>query len=258
MEFLWHASGSVGVLDAQAIHIWAVSLNASPAQVWALCTLLSPDEQLRASRFRREIHRNRYVAGRAALRQLLGQYLHAEPRSIAFCYGAHGKPSLWSKGSDPPLHFNLAHSEDIALLAVSRKGSLGIDVEALRAMPDRDKLVKQFFSIREVRLFQELPEAERVEAFFKLWTRKEALLKATGDGIGSPLKLVEVTFLPEDRPAFLNLPTAVGPAVQWTLIHLIPASGFIGALACPFAAPDLQCRAWHPVSEPKNSANIVR
>ena len=141
--------------------------------------LLTPDESARAARFYFERHQNRYVVGRGVLRTLLGAYLHLAPESVRFAYGPQGKPELSHNFASSDLCFNLAHSEGLGLLAVTRAASLGVDVERVRRLPEFDELVNRFFSPREADLFAKLPATEKPQAFFNLWTRKEAWLKFT-------------------------------------------------------------------------------
>jgi len=244
LQWLWPAADCVGTLEDEALHVWAFSLKVTDSELRAAYALLSSDERIRASRFHFQIHRTQFVVARASLRRLLGRYSGRDPRSVNFSYNLRGKPSLAPHTTDCPLAFNLAHSCDFALVAVSRNAPVGIDVEKLCHVPRMEELVTQFFSQREAGIFRALPEAKQVESFFNLWTRKEALLKATGEGIGSALRQVEVTFLPEFPPVFLSIPNTSGRKDQWKLVHLLPASGYIGALAHQFDGGKVCCRWW--------------
>ena len=216
-------------LRANEVHIASFSL-AQPASVLAACEqVLSDEEHERARKFHFEVHRARFVAGRGLLRFLLGHYLQADPARLIFSYGANGKPALQGKEHEL-LHFNLAHSESLALLGITRLGRLGVDVERVRELPDFEKLVSCFFSVREATAFARLSAGLRASAFFNLWTRKEAWLKATGEGIAHRLDKVEVSFLPGEPARLLALPEP-NPLSGWTLRELQPAEGFVGALA---------------------------
>ena len=181
---------------------------------------LSPDEKARADRFRFDKHRNRFIAGRGILREILGQYLRASAEELRFGYSAKGKPEFAVESQGGGIHFNLAHSEDLALIAVTRIGQVGVDVECVRAMKDMDQLVARFFSARENELFQKVSAAEKPAAFFNLWTRKEALLKATGEGITRSLSLVEVSFLPGEPARLVAVAGDVEKAKEWSLKEL--------------------------------------
>jgi 4'-phosphopantetheinyl transferase len=232
-DILWPLPSGKLPLGAADIHVWAARLDA-PAEFLSRCAaLLAPDEQERAARFRFDQHRHRFIFGRAILRSLLGGYLNCPAQNVQFSYGPHGKPLLAKEFSQSDMHFNLAHSEDLALFAVTRRAPVGIDVEQIRPVADAADLVERFFSPRENALFRQLFEDQKSIAFFTLWTRKEAWLKAFGEGIAHSLNRVEVTFLPDEPARLLALPKESGSLSDWTLHQLIPAPGFIGAVALP-------------------------
>jgi 4'-phosphopantetheinyl transferase len=229
---IWPVPPHKLALGATDVHVWAASLEPPTEFISRFVAILSPDEKERASRFRFDKHRNRFVAGRAILRSLLGRYLNCPPAQLQFIYGFHGKPALAGQFAET-LHFNLAHSENMALVAVTHIGAVGVDVEQVRPMADADELVERFFSAREIALFQQVPEDQKSIAFLNLWTRKEAWLKANGQGIAHSLNRVEVTFLPGESAELLALPEDSGSNSNWVLRELNPAPGFIGALALP-------------------------
>jgi 4'-phosphopantetheinyl transferase len=223
------------------VHIWAIPLRASSAALETLESHLSPSERERAGRFHSRLHRDRFITGRGWLRALLARYLEAEPRDLEFVYGPQGKPSVQTREKDQGVEFNLAHSDELALLAVTREAAVGIDVERLRPLEEADDLVARFFSERESAAFCRLPREEKLAAFFNLWTRKEAWLKATGEGIAHSLQEVEVSFLPGEAARLLAVPGRIGSATGWTLHDLAPAPGFAGALAIRAPAATLRC-----------------
>jgi len=220
----------------EAIHVWSVPLDPPAGEVAAARRLLAPDEAARADRFRFDRHRRRYTVGRAALRTLLGRYLGVEPRAVAFRYGRNEKPYL-ADGSapagDPPLWFNLSNSAELAVVAFGTSAELGVDVEALRAMPDALAIAERFFSAAEREALAAVPAAELDRAFFRCWTRKEAYLKAVGTGITVPLHAFDVTLAPGEPARMLALDGDPGLAAAWRLHHLEPAPGYVGALAAP-------------------------
>jgi 4'-phosphopantetheinyl transferase len=195
-------------------------------------------------RFRFDVDRNRFIAGRGLLRSILSQYLNTKPGGLEFVYGANGKPSLSDKTADPGIRFNLAHSENLALMAVVRGRDLGVDVERIRPIPDVEQLVARFFSPGENAAFRALPEDQRLVAFFNLWTRKEAWLKATGEGISQSLRLVEVSFLPGEPARLINIEGIQDEAARWHLLDLKPAVDFAAALACRSGETEVNCWRW--------------
>jgi 4'-phosphopantetheinyl transferase len=229
-------------LGPSEIHVWALALDQPTEQVSRFAVMLSPEEQTRTARFHFERDRNRFAVGRGWLRQLLGQYLSAPPDRIKFEYGARGKPSLSPSATSSLLHFNLAHSGGLAVLALTRLCPVGIDVEQIRPLNDVDAIAERFFSPRENISLQAVAAAQKTSAFFHLWTRKEAWLKATGEGIGESLNRVEVSFLPDEPARLLSLFGDAGAAECWRLVDLAPASGFVSALA--FQATDGLVKCW--------------
>jgi 4'-phosphopantetheinyl transferase len=213
------------------VRVWAFPLDVATPVVEQLARALSEDERARADRFVFDRDRRRFQAARGWLRAVLGQCLDIDAGEVRFDYSAAGKPSLAAAENLRLLHFNLSHSEDLAVVAVTPLAPLGIDVERLRPLDDADALVARFFSSNEIRAFTVLPADQRVAAFFALWTRKEALLKATGEGLGQPLSLVEVSFLPAEPARVVAIADRADRAARWRLEHLTPRTGFVGAVA---------------------------
>jgi len=211
------------------VHLWRIALDLSPAQLAELAGVLSPEEQERARRFHFRQDRNRFIAARGRLRTVLGGYAGIAPEQIRFQYSARGKPSLAGTGRD--VRFNLAHSRDLALLAVTLQREVGVDVEFIRPEPQEDKLAEHFFSPRETTALRSLPVADQPRAFFNCWTRKEAFLKAMGEGLPFGLNRFTVSLRPGEPAALLEAPAEAGDVSRWSLRHLEPAPGCVGAVA---------------------------
>jgi 4'-phosphopantetheinyl transferase len=240
----WPAAAGATPLADNEVHVWATTLSVPARILEGFAGTFSPDEKERAHKFIFEKHRNRYIAGRGALRKILGQYLRADAAALRFVHSANGKPALAGEFAGAGVHFNLAHSEDMALIAVTRLGRVGVDVECIRPVKEMDALVARFFSARENEAFQKVVDAEKPAAFFNLWTRKEALLKATGEGITRSLSLVEVSFLPGERARLIAIAGDVEQAAQWSLRELSPAAGFTGAVAIESRGIEVRCWKW--------------
>jgi 4'-phosphopantetheinyl transferase len=178
--------------DDSHIHLFFASLDRSDADVERFGTLLSPEEKRRAGLFRFARDRRRFTAARAILRTLLGQYLGLDPARVEFRYTNTGKPSLAAGQAAGGLTFNLSHSKDGGLFGFSRGREIGVDLERRRAMPDAAELVEAYFAPGEKSYFRAQPAERRDEVFFSLWTRKEAYLKACGDGLLRPLDDLEI------------------------------------------------------------------
>jgi len=231
-------------LQPGEIHVWSVPLDPAPETVKSLEGLLAPDEIQRAYRFRFERHRRRFIVGRGTLRSLLGAYLQKDPASLSFTYGPKGKPALEEgQAGGTNLKFNLSHSSELGLYGLVQGEELGIDVELLRPMPDAEQIAERFFSQSERETLRTVPGEAKSNAFFHCWTRKEAYIKATGDGLSMPLDRFDVTLLPGEPARMLSAEGDTEMAARWSMVHLDPAPGYIGALAIPG-------KDWRVVSRP--------
>jgi 4'-phosphopantetheinyl transferase len=168
-------------------------LDIPEAERDALGSLLSSEERMRAARFRSAQHAERFVVAHARLRQVLAVELGQAPGSIEFAVGPHGKPEL-AGASKPGLYFNLSHSAGLGLVGWSWQRDIGVDVEVWRPTRDQAALVRRYFSPAEIAAWGSLPRGRRQEAFFNLWTRKEAYVKALGRGLALPLDSFDVNF----------------------------------------------------------------
>ncbi|MGQ4646377.1 4'-phosphopantetheinyl transferase superfamily protein [Lyngbya aestuarii] len=234
---LWHPPPADLALSYADVHIWRAELDLSAGQIEQLTKTLSADEQQRANRFRFEQHRKHFIAGRGFLRAILSRYLNLEPTQLQFSYSSRGKPSLANTDNSGGLCFNLSHSNGLALYAVTRGQRLGIDLEHLRAMPDAEKLAKRFFCASEYAVINSLPPELKQEAFFNGWTRKEAYLKATGDGLAG-LEQVEVSLNPTEPATLLSIQGNPEAASCWSMYQLTPAPDYAAALV-------VEGKGWH-------------
>ena len=216
--------------DPGHVHVWRISLDPPEARLNALAAVLSPDEHARADRFRFPHHRRRFIAGRAALRGILGRCLGVDPAAVGFAYGEHGKPTLEPASNPAGLEFNLANSHDRALVAVSLGMPLGVDIEQRRSIGESARITARYFTPDEQADFLEHAEADRPAAFLRGWTRKEALLKATGKGIAGGLDSFEVS-LRSTGPILHRLGDDRNAAARWTLLDVDAGPDFFGALA---------------------------
>jgi len=217
------------------LRLWSISLNPPSASAEALNRLLSPDERERAARFRFDVHRRRYVVGRGALRRLLGRELGLPPEAVAFDYGPRGKPFLAARHARPDLQFNLSNSEDLALVGFLHGREVGVDVEFLKPMPDAEEIGERFFSIPEREVLKRVSRAEKEIAFFNAWTRKEAYLKAVGEGLAVALDSFDVTLAPGEPARMLALNGDPAAAERWFYLHLDPEPRYVGAVAIELA-----------------------
>jgi 4'-phosphopantetheinyl transferase len=240
LKINWPEPPRVWTLAERAVHVWALGLAADASRFATYTAALSSDEIERGARFRFEQHRNRFITGRGWLRTVLARYLDQQPGELRFEYNQNGKPSL--RGGDPSFHFNLAHCDDLAVLAVTRAAEVGVDVERVRPLKDADDIADRFFSRTESAGLKALAPAEKPSAFFNLWTRKEAWLKATGEGLSDSLNQVEVSFLPKEKARLVRLFGRTDELHEWTLRELAPASCFVGAVVTH--TPNLEVTCW--------------
>ncbi len=218
-----------GFLAGQ-VHIWTMPTQAAEPVVAGLERVLSRDELERASRFRFPHLAGAYVITHGVLRLLLARYLDRDPAAISFEYGVQGKPAV---SENPQLDFNLTHSEGMAAVAVTVGCALGLDLEHLRPISDIEEIAGRYFCPEEAAELLSLAPGQREQAFFRCWTRKEAYIKAVGDGLSCPLDSFQVT-IQADMPARLvHIAGDRAAAARWTLHDLSLAPDYIAALAYP-------------------------
>jgi 4'-phosphopantetheinyl transferase len=216
--------------DGEA-HVWRCSLPECRDGLQRLSGLLSGEEQDRARRFMREEDRERFVVSHGALRDILGGYLGADPGGLLFSANEHGKPALAERRGGRELAFNLSHSRDLAVIAVTLERRIGVDVEYLRDLRDPGRLAKRFFAEEERKYLESRPSGELMGAFFSCWTRKEAYVKGVGRGIGYSLSSFSVIAAEggrEDTVRDAQLPPG---APAWSLFGLPVGAGYAGAVA---------------------------
>lgn len=228
---MWKQPPSISALKENQVHLWRVDFKAHHSNLNQLCQLLSNDEKARAKRFLFEADHARYVIGRGILRTLLENYTKIRAFDILFEYGESGKPTL-SHRHVSPLQFNISHAENIGLFGFTLRDRIGVDVEKVQASFPTMEIAQNFFSPQEVKHLQQIPhDKEQNAAFFRCWTRKEALIKALGGGLSIPLKHFSVS-LKENFPVRLyNLEQLSETTSEWTLFSIQPQSGYIGAVA---------------------------
>jgi 4'-phosphopantetheinyl transferase len=223
-------------MASNEVHIWFDSLDVSRQILAERYAVLNGEERARARRYGHDKVRERFVAGRGWLRCLLASYLGCEPGDVEFGTGPHGKPFLVDDAGSG-LSFNLAHSGGMAVCAIGWDRRVGVDIEEIR--PDRatDELAKRFFAAGEWQALAALPARERVVAFFRCWSRKEAFIKAIGEGLSFPLEAFEVSLGPGEPPALLTIRGDTEAARHWSLHELPAPAGYVSALAVDGPAP---------------------
>lgn len=221
-------------LPSNQVHIWQIPLTTQPTQ-----SLLSQDELQRANRFHSQKDRHCFTTARAALRQILSQIIKIPANEITFTYSPTGKPEL------KEIQFNLSHSHDHAVLAITPNHRIGTDMEFVNPERATDAIATRFFAPNEAAKLQSLPPEERLEAFFQCWTRKEAYVKAIGSGLSLPLSSFEVTFGPNTPPSILQIQDPVETASHWRLYNIPSPQGYAAAVAVEGAQHELIFHIWN-------------
>lgn len=228
-------------LDADDVHVWSLSLDLSEAALHRLESVISAEEAARADRFVFAPDRRRYLASHGLLRLMLSGYLGTSPDAVMFRSNSDGKPRL---AHSERLRFNLSHSGLLGLVAVSANREVGVDVEKIRDVDDISNLAETCFSPVERAALAAVPAAQRRWAFFAGWTRKEAFLKALGEGVSRPLDSFDVSLAPGEPARLLRVEGVPGAAGAYAVRSLEPAPGYVGALAVEGPQVMVSWRRW--------------
>ncbi|MBI5651072.1 MAG: 4'-phosphopantetheinyl transferase superfamily protein [Chloroflexi bacterium] len=234
----WELAPDQLTLEPNHIHVWRIALDLPASRVDDLRALISRDELARADAFYFPEHRVRFIVAHASVRMILARYARRAPRDLVFATDAFGKPALVQPA--PVLRFNLAHSEHLALCAITRDAPIGIDVELIKPLENLDELAARFFSPHEIAALRALSADQRTRGFYACWTRKEAYIKAVGKGLREPLDQFAVSLAPNEPARLLFARDDPHAAEQWSLFALEPAPGYIGASAIHARARVLQ------------------
>ncbi len=236
----WTEPQSWPALATGEVHVWLAHLPSARGELEQLTALLTSEERERAARFRTWVLRERWALARAILRSLLARYAGVGAQEIIFQLGAHGKPAFAPPG-DPGLHFNTSHSGDHAAFAFTRAGEVGVDIEEVRGeMRRHEAIAQRFFTPGERAALASMAEAGRLQAFFEFWTRKEAFVKARGDGVFSGLEKFEVSLR---EPRVLNV--TGGEAADWWMTKLPELENYAGAVVVKAGACRPQFWRWN-------------
>lgn len=232
---------SVRNFTASTVHVWHASLEQPTEVVTHLGSFLSDEERKRSERFYFDRDRQFFIVSRGILRVLLSQYTDTPPGDIQFNYTFHGKPYLrWR----PDLCFNLSHSGRLVMYAFSPGCRVGIDIEFMHPIEEMGKIAERNFSTQEYEVYKSVAEADRVRAFFDCWTRKEAFIKAIGEGTSFPLQDFVVS-LKQDEPAqLLSIRGSQQQARQWSMHELEVENGYTAALVIEGKGHSILRREW--------------
>ena len=216
-------------LRPNEVHLWRAFVTDPEIRWPCLERILSPGERVRANRYRFEKDRALFVLARARLRILLARYTKCEPEEIELCFGARGKPEMRLQSGHEVVRFNVSHSGSVVMLGFSADRCVGVDVEKIRSLSDLETLAPSCLGEAERAHLLALREPERSRAFFRAWTLKEALLKATGKGLAA-LREVELS-LADEPPKVLSLAGSTAAAARWGVGPFALAEGYVAAAA---------------------------
>ena len=237
----WLIPAAIPRIAGNEVHVWRASLDLDSNKMFCLEETLRQDERARAERFNSERARSHFVAARGILRNLLGRYLESPPQSVQFYYGSNGKPSISRSTAGHPLRFNLSHSHGLVLIGIAQDREVGVDVELIRGEVAGEAIASRYFSEKEFEELRELPAGMKAEGFFRCWTRKEAYIKARGEGLSIPLKSFSVS-LKARAQEVLQSPDHT----EWCLQSLDPEFGYAGALAAEGNTVQVRYLSWTP------------
>jgi 4'-phosphopantetheinyl transferase len=244
VAFLVFCGGApMSTLSPGTLHIWTVAL-AGDGEVSGLFSLLSADEQARARGYQLAADRARFTRCRAALREILARYTGLGASGLRFDYGPHGKPAL----AGSAIAFNVSHSGDLAVIAISGEGPVGVDVEQVRPVEGMEAIAARFFSLEERDALAALAPDERTHAFYQAWTRKEAMLKATGHGLSRALDHDTVSLGADVAPRVLAVAGAPGEVATWQVAEVGLGAGYVGAIAWQGDERAIAVAPWTPAS----------
>lgn len=239
---IWCSPPEILELVGNEVHVWCVPLVTSPRCTTGYQSILSTDEQERVLRFVYQKDREQFITCRGKLRVLIARYLKSEPSGIRFYYSKEGKPALAQIGN-MDLRFNVSHSDGIALYAFTRDREVGVDVERIRPVFTTEEIAERFFAPGEVSALRSLPPETQENAFFGLWTLKEAYVKASGRGLSLPFNNFEVISIRGEAPAFVAIGSS-GERLPWSLAKLNLGYGYAAALAVEGYGCSVKCWRW--------------
>ena len=226
------------------VHLWSAPLNVTDQAYEVLSQSLTSDEWERADKFVFDRDRRNFIVARGILRDVLAGYLDCQPADIRFQYEQYGKPGRRSRGTPLGLEFNLSHSSGYFALAVSFGRQVGVDIERVGPLPDLDQIASSSFSDYERNALSALTPEDKLPGFFRCWTRKEAYLKARGDGLSIPLEAFDMSLATDNPIGMLSNRLDPNEVSRWSFYTFTPEQGFIAALAIEGQGVKPDFRRW--------------
>lgn len=243
-DHIWRVPPANLLLTSDDVHVWRACLNVIESRLRSLSQIISKDELRKANRFHFKRDRERFIVRRGLLRTILGRYLDVEPNRLHFRYNSYGKPTLANMSVKDRVSFNLSHSHGLTLYAITRVGEIGVDLERIRPGLGDDSIAERFFSHPEIALLKTLSGNIRRQTFFNYWSRKEAYIKARGEGLAIPLACFDVSMAPGNPVVLLNPEGVPESSRHWYLRDLIVDSNYAAAIAVGGNGWCLSCWQW--------------
>ena len=228
-------------LSDKEAHIWRADLNLGDSLQSSFLKLLSPDEKNRAGKFRFARDSRNFIVARGILRSLIGNYLEINPAEISFQYSRFGKPSI---GDNSSIQFNISHAQNTALFAFTKKLNVGVDVEFVNPHIEVEDIATKFFSANEILNLLALPKSQQTLGFFNCWTRKEAFIKAVGEGLSFPLNQFEVSLEPNKTAKLLATDWDPKAVSKWSMYSISPGADFVGGLVIEGSVEKVKFWIW--------------
>jgi 4'-phosphopantetheinyl transferase len=235
-------------LGRDEIHVWLTRAQWPSTSIRAVAEILSPEEQRKAQQFKFSQDGERHMIGRGLVRCLLGQLLYIRPSVLRFCYNAFGKPSICAAQNRRDLQFNISHSGDLIMVALAVGCQIGVDVERVREDLEIEGIAKYFLSTREQANLAALSSDQRRLGFFRCWTRKEAFIKARGEGLSLPGHLFDVTLNPAEPAELLATRPDSSEVSRWVIRDVDAGVHYMAAIAKEGRGGPLHTMEWHPGS----------
>ena len=230
--------------SSQEVHVWIAKEDLSSRMVSTFSRVLTEDELKRINKLRFQRHRLAHVFAKGMLRHILARYLDVQPSKVVFILNSFGKPFLCPADHAPSLMFNMSHSDGLVVLSVAINRHLGIDVELVRVLHDRDGMVQDYFTDAERAIIAAEPADRRDHVFYTLWTRKEAYVKAIGKGLSIRLNSVDVSFPEGVKGRNLDRSPDLPSVSRWWLSDLSLPHKYMGALVVEGCSPEILYVDW--------------
>lgn len=237
----WKTASADVQPDSDHVDIWRIPTQLDGPRLEPFESVLSARQRERAARLRVDEKRRQYIIAHGLTRRVLGRALSVSPEAVEFIRGPKGKPYLGGAAAGHGIQFNMTHTSHLALIAVTRRGEVGIDIERIRRNLQWEKLARRYFSAQEHEAFRAQPPDARLRAFFVCWTRKEAVLKAIGTGIGGGLGSFDVSVDPDSPPRLLENRWNGRFHGDWSMAHLEPGEPYVATLVAEYGGIRLRC-----------------